>query len=49
MVLIHQIIVQVLAQLLQGENHVVDLYAIDQLGIVSQLCLNSIELGIKLL
>jgi hypothetical protein len=49
MVLIHQIIVQVLAQLLQGEDHVVDLHAIDQLRIVSQLCLNSIELGIKLL
>lgn len=49
MVFIHYILIQVLAQLLQGEDHVVDLHTVDQLGIVSQFSLYSIEFGIKLL
>jgi hypothetical protein len=49
MMLIHHILIQVLAQLLQGEDHIVDLHTVDQLSIVSQFGLHSIELGIKLL
>ena len=49
MVLIHHILIQVLAQLLQGEDHVVDFHTVDQLGIVSKFRLHPIEFGIKLL
>ena len=49
MLLIQHILIQVLAQLLQGEDHVVHFDTVYQLSIVSQFSLHSIELGIKLL
>jgi len=49
MVLVHHVLIEVATQLLQGEDHIVNLHTIYQLGIVSQLGLHSVELCIKLL
>lgn len=46
--LIHHMLVQVTTQLLQCENHVVNLHTVNQLGIVSQLSLNSVEFCVEL-
>lgn len=48
MMLIHHMLVQVTTQLLQSKDHVVNLHTVNQLGIVSELGLHSVEFGIKL-
>jgi hypothetical protein len=46
--LIHHMLVQVATQLLQCENHVVNLHAVNQLGIISKLSLYSVEFCVEL-
>jgi hypothetical protein len=47
-VLIHHMLIQVSAQLLQGENHIVNLHTVNQLSIIPQLSLNSVEFCVEL-
>lgn len=49
MVLVNDVLLEIAAQLLQSEDHVVDFHAVYKLRIVPQLCLYAVELGIELL
>ena len=48
MIVVHDVLIKVLAELLESENHVVDLHTVNQLSIVPKFSLNSVEFGIKL-
>jgi hypothetical protein len=48
-VFIHYIVVQVLTQGFQSVNHVVNFNAVNELSVMPELCLHSIELGVKFL
>ena len=49
MVLLHDILIQVTNETLQSVDHIVDLDAVDKLGIVTEFCLHAIEFGVELL
>ena len=49
MIVVHDVLIKVLAELLESENHVVDLHTVNQLSIIPKFSLNSVEFCIKLL
>ena len=48
-IVVHDVLIKVLAELLESENHVVDLHTVNQLSIIPKFSLNSVEFCIKLL
>lgn len=48
MLVVHEVVVEVAAELLQRRNHVVNLHAIDQLRVVAKFCLDPVELRVEL-